>query len=95
VHNRLIPGRFNSFEGKLVFGALEFLQADDVGLSAFQPGKEPFLSGADRVEVPGGKQHMLTSDSGGIDANRVWRGDYGGELLEAQLRFVGPRSSVN
>tara|TARA_B100001971_G_C18066544_1_gene470775 strand:- start:26 stop:142 length:117 start_codon:yes stop_codon:yes gene_type:complete len=38
---------------------------------------------------------MLTSDSGGIDANRVWRGDYGGEFLEAQLRFVDPRSSVN
>ena len=26
---------------------------------------------------------------------RMTRGDYGSELLKAQVRFVGPRSSVN
>src|SRR5687768_11190681 len=46
---------------ELLIRAFRFLKADDVRLGGRQPGNQPLLSPAERIDVPGDDAHSLVA----------------------------------
>jgi hypothetical protein len=76
VYGAIIAEGFERILGKLLVGAFQFLQADDIGRSLLQPAHDGLDAAANRIHVPGGDFHFVVISSQATTVNRVpatWR----------------------
>src|SRR5581483_11228769 len=57
MHRHVVAERLQRLPREGIVGALDLLQADDVGLALLEPGLEAIHALANRIDVPGGNPH--------------------------------------